>query len=65
MINGSTLYQPDMKAECRICGTSPCVVVYDPELRHNSDTDMCGPCFFQDRIMLDWELWNEPLEATE
>ena len=62
MLNGSLNYHPDMQAECRLCGRSPCVDVYDPEQRRNSDTDLCGWHFFNDRLMIDWELWNEPLD---
>jgi len=29
------------------------------------DTELCGICFFGDRLMLDWELWNEEREETE
>jgi hypothetical protein len=56
------LYQPDMEAECRLCGASPCVIVYDPENRHNHKTELCGRHFFSDRLMVDWELWNDQRE---
>lgn len=55
-------YHPDFDAECRICGTSPCVVV---DGHGQPDTELCGWHFFHDRVMQDWSLWNEPLEATE
>ena len=58
-------YHPDFEAECRICDTSPCVVVYDPEARRNSETELCGRCFFHDRAMVDWEQWNNGREGSE
>jgi hypothetical protein len=55
-------YSPDFEAECRICGFSPCVVVF----RHPSpDTDLCGPHFFNDQEMIDWNLWNDPKETED
>ena len=55
-------FAPDFQSECSICGTSPTVVV----LEHiQPNTELCGICFFQDRRMIDFELWNEPMEATE
>lgn len=41
------------------------MVVYDEDLRSNSETGLCGMCFFASRLMLDWDLWNDDLEATE
>jgi hypothetical protein len=29
------------------------------------ETELCGICFFGDRSMIDWELWNETVEDTE
>ena len=55
-------YHPDFECDCRICGSSPCVVVDD---HPQGDTELCGICFFGDRLMLDWELWNEEREETE
>ena len=49
-------FAPDFSAACRICDTSPCVVVVT---HSNRDTDLCGICFFADRSMLDWNLWND------
>jgi hypothetical protein len=65
MINHRTQYFPDWESECRLCDTSPCVIVFDSELRTNSATELCGTCFFADRLMIDPERWNEDLEATE
>ena len=56
------IYSPDFDAECSVCGASPTVVVND---HAQPATELCGPCFFSDRSMLEWELWNEPQEATE
>jgi hypothetical protein len=38
-------YHPDFRCECRLCGTSPCVVV---EGHEQPDTELCGTCFFAD-----------------
>lgn len=53
-------YHPDFEEECRICGTSPTVIV---EGHVQPDTYLCGCCFFKDKSMIDWTLWNddEPL----
>lgn len=56
-------FVPDFDAECWRCGTSPCVIVVDHE--HKADTDLCGPCFFNDGVMIDWSLWNDIPEDTE
>ena len=56
------MYHPDFEAECRICGTSPTVVV-DNHIQ--GETFLCGVCFFGDRLMMDWEEWNEESESTE
>lgn len=45
-----------------MCEATPCVVVYDPDTRINSETELCGAHFFNDRYMLDPERWNEPDE---
>jgi hypothetical protein len=57
----------DYAQDCSQCGAKPCVVLSDPEPTgtKRQDTELCGPCFFHDRLMIDPELWNEPEEATE
>lgn len=49
-------FHPDFEASCRICGTSPCVVVANHPV---PDTDLCGPHFFHNTEMNQWEDWNE------
>ena len=61
----TAVYLADYSLECSLCSTSPCVIARDPETRSCHDTELCGSCFFKDRSMIDPELWNEPLEATE
>lgn len=56
------IYRPDFDEECYKCGTSPTVVV---EGHIVPNTQLCGPCFFNDRRMLDWEEWNNTAEDTE
>jgi hypothetical protein len=51
-------YHPDFESACRVCGTIPCVIVYDSEARRNSETELCGCCFFSSRFMIDWNHWN-------
>ena len=55
-------YQPNFSDECSVCGRSPTVHVVGHLL---PETVLCGPCFFSDRAMLDWEEWNEQQEDTE
>lgn len=61
------IYLADHSNECSNCGASPTVVVRDHEPTGQAvhETHRCGTCFFKDRSMVDPELWNEPLEATE
>lgn len=56
------IYRPNFDEECFICGTSPTVVV---EGHIVPETKLCGPCFFKDRRMLDWEEWNIVSDDTE
>lgn len=56
-------FEPDFDSYCRECGATPCVVVVDHE--HKPHTDLCGVHFFQDRRMVDWDLWNDPQDSTE
>lgn len=55
-------FHPDFEAECRFCGTSPCVIVDGHE---QPDTELCGAHFFSSLEMLDWELWNSFEEEEE
>lgn len=57
-----TVFHPDFDEECHVCGASPCVIV---EGHAQPDTQLCGPHFFHDRTMVDWELWNDQPEDTE
>jgi hypothetical protein len=56
------VFKPNFDNECRECGAKPTVVVIDHPI---PETDLCGPHFFADRMMLDWQLWNEQPEGTE
>ena len=56
------VYSPNFEGECHNCGASPTVVVSGHVV---PDTQLCGPCFFSDRRMVDWSLWNDEIEATE
>lgn len=56
------MYQPDFTAECRLCGTSPCVVVVG---HSKPDTELCGPHFFANQEAVDWEEWNDEPDTKE
>lgn len=56
------IYRPDFDDECYKCGSTPTVIV---EGHIVPDTRLCGPCFFGDRRMVDWEEWNTTPEDTE
>lgn len=58
----SLLYQADFQNDCRICGTSPTVIVNGHK---QPETDLCGPCFFNDRSMLNPEDWNSEEHEDE
>lgn len=49
-------YHPDFSAECRLCGTSPTVLVAN---HPQPDTNLCGVCFFHLPEMVDWEKWPD------
>lgn len=54
------LFDPDFEGVCKQCGTSPTVSINNEV--HGSvcvETELCGPCYFEDRQMLDYWLWNE------
>lgn len=54
-------YTPNYEQECSRCGTTPCVdVVRNGMIRHSSE--LCGVCFFDDRLMIDPEEWNNQQE---
>jgi len=55
-------FKPNFENDCRICGTTPTVVVPEHPV---PETDLCGICFFQDHAMIDSELWNDQIEDTE
>lgn len=50
------VYHPDFEESCSICGSSPCVMVVG---HVQPDTGLCGPHFFDDGRMFDWEEWND------
>ena len=56
------IYRPNFDGECYICGESPTVIV---EGHIVPDTQLCGPHFFQDARMVDWEEWNTHPEDNE
>ena len=49
---------------CTICDTSPTVQVFENG-QLVIDSEACGPHFFNDRSMLDYEVWNEPKESMD
>lgn len=57
-------YEPIFNCDCHQCDHSPCVGLRDDDGTLRS-TNLCGICFFGDRTMIDWELWNIPCEGTE
>jgi hypothetical protein len=62
-------YVPIFDAECRNCDHSPVVGLVEKGQHGNPDrirsTNMCGPHFFADRSMVDWDKWNDDVEGTE
>lgn len=58
------LYEPIFDLACSECSRTPCVGFFDDDGRLRC-TELCGSCFFGDRLMLDWELWNSDREGTE
>lgn len=57
------MFTPNFQGECRICGTSPTVVVPEHEC---PETNLCGPHFFNETEMFDWDLWIDkpPVEES-
>jgi hypothetical protein len=56
------LYQPDHDGECRECGRTPTVHVVG---HLKPDTELCGPHFFADGLMIDPDKWNEQEENED
>lgn len=50
------MLHPNFEVECRICGTIPTVIV---TTHKQPQTELCGPHFFRDASMFDWDLWND------
>lgn len=61
-MNQQPVYAPNFTIECQVCATKPTVVVID---HVQPNTELCGPCFFGEHMMVDWELWNDAMDATE
>lgn len=57
-----SVFTPDFEVECRDCGMTPTVTVVGHPV---PKTGLCGPHFFKDRAMVDWDLWNDQPEDTE
>jgi hypothetical protein len=58
------LYEPIFNLDCVQCERTPCVALRDDEGQLQC-TQLCGQCFFGDRLMVDPDLWNLQMEATE
>ncbi len=61
-------FRPDFDEVCKRCGSSPCVVELHPPAPNvisfsggpvEVETELCGPCYFNDQQMLDYWLWND------
>jgi hypothetical protein len=57
-------FEPIFNLDCTECDRSPVVGVRTDE-GNLQCSQLCGVCFWGDRSMDDWELWNIPREATE
>lgn len=57
------LYVPIFGSECVKCEHSPVVGMQAKNGVHS--TTLCGVCFFQDRSMIDEDLWNDEKDSTE
>lgn len=55
-------FQPDFQSDCRICGTSPCVIVVG---HPQPETSLCGIHFFLDGTAADWQEWNEREDESD
>lgn len=56
------IFVPDFAEDCYECGRSPCVIVKGHIV---PKTHLCGPCFFHDANMIDYEEWNTTTEEEE
>jgi len=50
--------------DCEVCTATPVVGIISPT-EDILCTNLCGPHFFGDRMMVDPDLWNEQKDATE
>jgi hypothetical protein len=58
------MYEPLFNLECVQCDREPVVAIRSDE-GNLQVTHLCGVCFFNDRLMADWELWNDKPESME
>jgi hypothetical protein len=58
------LYEAIFNLECYECSRSPIVGLRSDEGTLQA-TNLCGTCFFCDRLMEDPDLWNNRPESTE
>lgn len=56
------IYRPNFDGVCHKCGNSPTVIV---EGHIVPETLLCGPHFFNDKTMVDWDEWNTQPDETE
>lgn len=55
-------YWPNFQGECKDCGSIPTVIVVGHPV---PETNLCGSHFFSDRLMVDWNEWNNQPDTTE
>jgi hypothetical protein len=58
------LYEPIFNLDCIECDRTPCVGLRD-DSGNLQCTQLCGQCFFADRLMQDTDLWNSQSDSTE
>jgi hypothetical protein len=58
------MYEPLFNLDCIQCDRTPVVCLEDDEGALRC-TQLCGVCFFGNRMMADWDLWNTTQEDTE
>jgi hypothetical protein len=59
-------FTPIFGIDCKVCESTPVVGVRDPDQPTQiRASGLCGVCHFGDRMMVDYELWNDQPESTD
>jgi hypothetical protein len=59
------IFLPIFGIDCSRCDNQPIVGLVEDDGERVQSLGLCGVCYFHDRLMVDYDLWNEAPEGTE